>query len=218
MTATSIIGTDDMEHQITFYHPGADSAGSWPELDTKDNNIQYAIVSPRDRLIMMQAVRWCEKEKIPFLFDPGQQITSLSNDELREGLDKGSGLIVNDYEWDMFSERLSLTPTEALERANIIIITHEEKGLSLHTREGQIDVAACTPDMVVNPTGAGDALRGGMLTGLNLGWPLTQSARLGASVASFVVQTEGTLVDDLTVEEVCERAKKNYGEALPALE
>ncbi len=229
VTATAIIGTDTGERQITFFHPGADTKGTWPtyapdgasagkpDLNDHREDISHAIISPRNAILMMQAVRWCEKYKVPYLFDPGQQIIALSTDELTFGLRNSAGVITNEYEWELLSGRLRLSMEDAVRHTPMLIVTKGEKGVACVTKEGAETIAVCPAEKLVNPTGAGDAFRAGFLYGLHAGWSLTDALRLGNSMGSFAVEIEGTLLDAVDREAVWERAKETYGKALPEL-
>lgn len=222
-TATAIIGTDSDERQIAFFHPGADAHGTWPEAALADlrEELRYAIVSPRDASAMMRAARWCGDWKVPYLFDPGQQVIALGCDELLAAVRGSSGVVANAYEWSLLSEKIGASASKLLELAPFLIVTNGEKGLTIHVRgegaHGATVLPACTPDRVVNPTGAGDALRAGVLTGLASGWSLRQCGMLGASLASFVCEQEGTLLDFVDLNDVLGRAEVTYGQPLPEL-
>ncbi len=217
VTATAIIGTDTAERQITFFHPGADSHGSWPDLSDDRDDVSFGLVGARDALLMMQAVRWFESAKVPFLFDPGQQVLALSGDELLSAVRASAGVVVNAYEFGMLADTLKLSTEEILKHTPFLIVTHGEEGLTLTTKKKSEVIPACPAERLVNPTGAGDALRAGLLTGLAAKWPLRECARLGASVASFVVEHEGTLLDYLDINDVLTRAELTYGERLPEI-
>ncbi|OGJ70108.1 hypothetical protein A3G69_03125 [Candidatus Peribacteria bacterium RIFCSPLOWO2_12_FULL_53_10] len=238
ITATAIIGTDNGERQIAFFHPGADALGSWPtfaaeeaspfapgatgdksagrpDLSEDRDDIAWAIVGARNPVLMMEAVRWCSKAGLPLLFDPAQQIIALSTDELRSAISLSRGVICNEYEWSVLSERTGMQAKDVLKTAEFLIVTLGDKGVALHSKKGIENIPACTADQVVNPTGAGDAFRAGLLFGLEKKWNLTDCCRLGAAMGSKVVEIEGTLLEDLDVEEVWERARNAYGDVLP---
>ena len=219
-TATAIIGTDTGERQIAFFHPGPDALGSWPQLSDEQDDVAWSIVSSRDPIIMMQAVRWCGKAGLPLLFDPGQLVIAISPDELRAAVGIARGLICNDYEWKVFTERTGMSASDVLGSAEFLIVTKGEGGAELLQKEKGIvqtmkKIIACKPDHVVNPTGAGDAFRAGLLFGLEKKWDLADCCRLGAAMGSFAVEIEGTLMENLDREDVWERAKETYGEELP---
>ncbi len=217
VTSTAIVATDNQEHQITFYHPGADAHGTWPDLADRREELVCAIVSPRDAQAMEQAMQWCETYKLPYIFDPGQQVQSFGDQELMRAIQSSAGVITNAYEWSLLSARTSLSTDAILEHVPFLVITYGEQGLTIFTKKSPIVIPPCKPDRVVNPTGAGDALRAGFLTGLGAGWDLAQCGRLGASLASFVVEQEGTLLDHLDMNDVLSRAEVAYGEMLPEL-
>lgn len=172
---------------------------------------------------MMQAVRWCSAVAIPALFDPGQLIIGLSPDELRSAITASRGVICNSYEWSLLQERTEWGVDEVLTHAAFLIVTRGEEGVELFEkakmqkgkRAGHLTIPASKADRVLNPTGAGDALRAGLLFGLERQWSLTDCCRLGAVMGSQVVAIEGTQLDRLDLEEVWERVKVTYGEPLP---
>lgn len=223
VTSTAIVATDDEEHQITFYHPGADSAGSWPDLNEERESLVYAIISPRDVRVKLQALQWCQQYRVPYLFDPGQQVMAYGEDELRRAVAGSAGVIANAYEWGLLAEQMQATTDDVLEMTPFLVVTHSEQGLTIYERAGKergagtIFIPACKPDRLVNPTGAGDALRAGFLTGLAAGWTVEQAGRLGAAMGSFAVECEGTLMDSLDLNELLGRAEVTYGEVLPPL-
>lgn len=214
LTATAIIASDEKERQITFFHPGADAKGILPELAKAD--ISFAIVGPRDAMLMLRAAEQCKKLSIPYLFDPGQQSALFTRDEFRRAITGSHGLVVNAYEWALAREKLEWDAADLLKVCPLLVITQGDQGLTLHSENDTITVPACKPTKFINPTGAGDALRSGLLIGLANGWPLEQSGRLGAAMGSFAVEQEGTLMESLKKEAVLARVKENYAENVPS--
>jgi adenosine kinase len=216
-TSTAIVATDSREHQITFFHPGADAAGAFPDLSEEREEISCAIVSPRNAQAMLQAVEWCQKFSVPYFFDPGQQVMALSEEELVHAIKKSKGVIANAYEWSLISKRTSFSIDQLLTHTPLLVMTQAEEGLTVYTSKKEVVIPPCKPEKVINPTGAGDAFRAGFLTGIAAKWKPLQCCRLGASLASFVVEQEGTLMDKIDLNDVLGRAEVTYGEALPAL-
>lgn len=228
-SSTAIIGTDDHEHQITFYHPGADAKGSWPayasgeapagkpNLNDICEDLDYAIVSPRDATIMMDALQWCDEYGVKVIFDPGQQVMSFGKDALTRAIEHSQGIVANSYEWSVITERLNATEGDLLKQVPFIVVTKGEEGLEIFTQDNALQIPSCKAEKMVNPTGAGDALRAGLLTGLAAGWSMQNAGRLGAAMGSFAVEYEGTLIDSLDLGHLRERARMAYGEELPVL-
>jgi sugar/nucleoside kinase (ribokinase family) len=75
--------------------------------------------------------------------------------------------------------------------ARAAVVTRSEKGCLVVTREETDAVAACPVERVVDATGAGDLFAAGFLVGMARGSDYRTSARLGALVASEVIQHLG---------------------------
>lgn len=214
-TATAIIATDHAAHQITFFHPGADAKGTLPSMADERDDLAHAIIAPRDAATMLAAAKQCKKEGVPYLFDPGQQSLQFGRDEFRAAVSASSGLIVNAYEWALANARLEWSGEKVIEECGLLIVTQGENGVTLRSKEETVAISACKPDRMVNPVGAGDAFRAGLLLGLGSKWSLTDSGRLGAVLGSLVVEQEGTLLDTLDLDIVRSKALAAYDEELP---
>jgi len=92
-------------------------------------------------------------------------------------------------------------------RARAIIVTMGELGSRVYTPDGEIRIPAAKAKQVVDPTGAGDAYRGGLISGLLRGKDIEESARMGSACASFAVECYGTQSYIFTAKEFEERMK-----------
>ena len=217
VTPTAIIGTDSNERQITFFHPGADRETEAPDVSKIKKDLSYALVSPHSVTAMQQTMHACKEQGIPYIFDPGQQTLQFSRDDLIRIVREASAIIANAYEWSILRNALGWLPEDAIDYDGLIIVTHGEHGLSIQTGEESIVIDAVPAENLVNPTGAGDALRAGLVTGLGHGWDIRDSARLGAAVASFAVESPSPQMGEFNIEKMYERAEEAYGKALPTL-
>ena len=215
VTSTAIIGTDTSGNQVGFFHAGADTHGHWPDLADDREDISYAIISPRDETLMLKAVDYCKKYSISYFFDPGQRISSMNSDDMRRSIQGAFGVIANEYEWEVIKERLGYTSESILKDAMHLIVTRGENGASHFSADGTLNVGGCKADKLVNPTGAGDAFRSGLLHGLSLHWSMQDGMRLGCAMGSLVVELQGTLPDNLDMGEITRRIQEAYGEKLP---
>lgn len=217
LTATGMCCTDTRQHQIWFFHRGADTLGQWPDLSAERANIAYAIVGQRHCPAMMDAARWCAANAVPMLFDPGQEIRSLSQEELEEAVNAATGIITNEFEWGLLADRLHCTPEELSQKVDYVIVTEAERGHSIYSGGTKESFGRCDCTVFANPTGAGDSFRAGLLAGLTSGWDLPTSTKLGAALASFVVQEDGARLDTIDLAAVYDRARIAYGHTLPEL-
>ncbi|MSR67243.1 hypothetical protein EXS65_00215 [Candidatus Peribacteria bacterium] len=216
-TATAVIATDIDERQISFFHPGADGRGTLPDFSGFKKDIAYAIMGPRNPMLMLRGGEMCVQHGIPYLFDPGQLVHAFGKDEFRHAVTGSKGLVVNEYEWGLASGKLGWKEGEVVSACGMLITTLGDKGIRLVTKEEDLVIPACKPLKLVNPTGAGDAARAGLLIGLASKWSLREIGRFAAVLGSLLVEQEGTLLDTLDTSMIQKRAKENYGEELPTL-
>ena len=191
-TAGAYITTDRADNQITGFNPGAMRHPSGYPLDAGRDGPSLTIVAPGNLEDMLLYSRACKTLGMPYICDPGQAITALSHEALLEMIDGALVLISNDYELELIRRRTGFDDADLLSRCTALITTLGEKGSSLLTREGRLSIAAVPPDAVVDPTGAGDAYRAGLIKGLVAKKPLHVAARIGAVCASYAVAQHGT--------------------------
>jgi adenosine kinase len=92
--------------------------------------------------------------------------------------------------------------------AGTIITTLGELGSQVSTRNREIGIPPFKVKKVVDPTGAGDAYRGGLISGLIHGKDIEQCARMGSVCASFAIEYYGTQEYSFTLEEFNERLNR----------
>jgi adenosine kinase len=124
---------------------------------------------------------------------------------LIESIDGCRILITNDYELDLILNKTGLSRETLKNLAGAIIVTLGELGSRVFTRGGDRMIPVVKPRTVQDPTGAGDAYRGGLISGLIQGKDIEQCARMGSVCASFAVECHGTQEYRFTPEEFNER-------------
>lgn len=217
MTATSYICTDTDGNQILFFHPGANERRRWPDIADIAASVGCVVIAPSKPHVSLEILRDCKAKGIPCFLDIGPKAVMYTEDELREAMDLSAGAWLNEYEAQLLLSRLG-TSAEALVRpGTFVIITHGEKGFTVYEHGKKTTLPCCKAQRVADPTGAGDAFRSGFVAGWILGWDLPTSGKLGAALASFVVEQEGAMVETLSIDELYHRAKEAYGADLPPL-
>lgn len=211
MTAGAYITTDKGDNQITGFNPGAMKFSSNLDFDNLDGE-SLLIVSPGNLDDMVNYPRLCRERNIRYIFDPGQAMPMLQSNDILNNIDGCMMLMVNDYEMDLIVDKTGRTREEILERAGSTIVTLGEMGSILYRDTRPTPVAVVPARKVVDPTGAGDAYRGGLLHGINTGRSIEESATIGSVCASFAVEFYGTQVYSFTREEFEDRFK-----AIPAV-
>jgi adenosine kinase len=207
MTAQAFITTDLKDNQIAAFHGGAMYRAEEQALSVLKDKTDLVIITPNGIQAMVNHSQYCRENEIPFWFDPGQAMSALSKEQLIECVQGAQGLIVNDYEWQMFRVKTGHNLGMVLEEIPIVLETLGEKGVNILTREGLEHVHAVRDVVCVDPTGAGDAFRAGLLYGLQAEVGLVDSVRYANAAASFAVEVMGTQNHQFTLAEVEARKK-----------
>jgi adenosine kinase len=209
-TASFFCSTDEASNQIASFYTGAMANAGELSFRTV-GPCRVAIISPNDPGAMLQYADECRTLAIPFIWDPGQQCARMSGDELRDGLDGAAIVICNDYEFELLRQKTGLDRAGVLERAAALVMTRGEHGCTVVDATREVHVAAVTPHRLVDPTGVGDAFRGGLLKGLAGGANLDVCARLGSVAATYALEHLGGQSHAYTLDEFRERYEQQFG-------
>ena len=170
----------------------------------------FVMISPTDPSAMARYIEEALELCLKTLFDPGQQIISVDADLLRRGLDCAHGLFVNEYEFELMQKHTGYSETELLAKPVFSVITLGERGVRVNSAEGDIYVPALTGLNIVDPTGVGDAFRGGFLRGYLAGLSLKTCAEMGTVTAAACIQQNGTQVHHFTWDEFVTEYRKHF--------
>lgn len=211
-TASCFINTDLSNHQIIGFYPGAMAYDTQISmLDVPMDDVSIVVVAPTEPAAM---VRWCDELQrigVPYLYDSGMQIPRMTANELVPGIMGARIVIFNEYEYEMMLNKTGLTEEEILDKVEIIVVTLGEKGSMLQNRTKKVHVPAAKPVRVIDPTGAGDAYRAGLLKGYLEGAGLEQMGRYASITAVFAVEHKGATEHSYTIDEFYNRYEENYG-------
>ena len=209
-TASFFCSTDNDNNQIASFYTGAmANAGELSFRDVPD--AMLAIISPNDPGAMTQYAEECRTLKVPFIWDPGQQCARMSGPELRDGLIGAAIVICNDYELELLRQKTSLGEDAMLEHVGALVVTKGEEGCSIYSPAGREDVRAVEPERIVDPTGVGDAFRGGFMKGLAAGADFRVCAQLGAVAATYALEHMGGQSHAYSWDEFAARYESHYG-------
>jgi adenosine kinase len=210
-TATCYITTDMSNNQITGFYPGAMALD--PQLSLKDmdlTGISLVLIAPTEPGAMTKWTVECQELGVPYMYDPGMQIPRLSSMDLKNGIMGARIAIFNEYEYDLMKEKTGLLEDEILNNVDILVITLGEKGSILCGRNQKVQVKAASPVRVVDPTGAGDAFRAGLIKGYLEGASLERMGRYASVSAVYAVEHKGATEHRYTMDDYKIRYKENY--------
>jgi adenosine kinase len=189
-TAQAMIMTDRDNNQITAFHPGAMMQAHVTQIAAR-SDIRLGIIAPDGRDAMLQHAEQFKAAAIPFVFDPGQGLPMFDGKELAHFIELATWVTVNDYEGKMLSERTGWSSAEISRRVKGLVVTLGAEGCEVWTDGVKSLVPPVKAEAVVDPTGCGDAWRGGLLYGLEQGWSLEKCAVLGNRMGSAKIAQRG---------------------------
>lgn len=214
-TASFNVINDSEDNQVGGFYPGAMADTKHLSISEWSKSGALVTVSAHDPNAMKRQVADCKKNALRLFYDVSQQVSNISKEDLLEGIDAAEIIIVNDYEMSLLCTKSGLSPNDIRSKVQIVITTHGSKGSIIEGTAVKIAqrIPIAEPKRVVDPTGAGDGYRAGFLYGYNRGWDLEECGRLGATIASFIVEGYGSQLD-YTKDEVQERYLKNFGKGI----
>ncbi|MCB1722750.1 MAG: carbohydrate kinase family protein [Chromatiaceae bacterium] len=209
-TAQAYITTDQDDNQITAFHPGAmnfshaNSVGDF-------TGITLGMVSPDGRQGMIEHAAQFLDAGIPFIFDPGQGMPMFDEDDLNRFAEQATWLAFNDYEAKLMQERTGKSPERLAREVEAVIVTRGGDGSTIYTRKGEVPIPLAPARHLVDPTGCGDAYRGGLLYGLQNGMDWEITGRIASLMGAIKIEHAGTQNHDLSRADFDARFKETFG-------
>lgn len=218
-TASAFITTDRSDNQITGFYPGAMTRAREVAASDHVDGAVLGVISPTDPEAMIRHSRELAAANVPYIFDPGQQIIALPGSALSEGIAGARMLIGNDYEFAMISEKTGKTRDELIRACESVVVTYGELGSTIYDDFGKAEyrIPAARARKVVDPTGAGDGYRAGLIRGMLAGLPWEIAGRLGSQAATFVVEVKGTQSHEYSSDEFVRRFTESFPEYVDAV-
>lgn len=213
-TAQAMITTDLDNNQITAFHPGAMSqsqVNSVQDALAAGKRPALGIVAPDSREGMLHHAQQFAEAGIPFIFDLGQAMPLFNGEDLRQFVELASYVTVNDYEAQVMLSRTAWTSAEVAAKVRAFIVTHGERGASIYADGQQYAIPAVQAERVVDPTGCGDAFRGGLLYGIENGLDWETTGRLASLVGALKIAQQGPQNHWISRDELGARFEAAFG-------
>ncbi|MCR5563013.1 MAG: carbohydrate kinase family protein [Desulfovibrio sp.] len=211
-TAQCFITTDLNSNQLTGFYPGAMFRPADYGFEGLDPKNDIAIISPGNIDDMRRLCAFYKAKGVRYIYDPGQQLPVLTAEDLLGAINGSFACITNDYEISLISQKTGKSPEELARGTQWLVTTLGAEGADVRGADGtQIRVPIVPVGKVVDPTGAGDAQRAGLIKGLVRGLDLPEAARLGAVSASFAIEKMGTQEHRYSIMEFRSRYEAVFG-------
>jgi adenosine kinase len=211
-TASFFCSTDQASNQIASFYTGAMANAGELSFRTipglKGEGL--VIISPNDPDAMVQYAQECSTLGIRYIWDPGQQCARMDGTQLTEGITGAFMVIVNDYEFELLRQKTGMSEQDVQNEVELLVITRGDQGCSVFAQGVQKDVPAVPPVRIEDPTGVGDAFRGGFMKGLATGMPFDDCARLGSVAATYALEHLGGTSHAYSLDEFKARYAAHY--------
>lgn len=210
-TASFFVSTDRNNNQIASFYTGAMARARDLSLqDAVGGTADIVLISPNDPQAMRNYVAECRNLGLRYIYDPGQQVARVEGAELKECLKGASMLILNDFEYDALCGKTDLSHDDVMRETATIVVTRGENGADIYTHDATYHIPIVPPGHIEDPTGVGDAFRGGLLKGLAAGWSWELCGQVGALAATYVLEVRGTQSHHYTLEQFVQRFRKHF--------
>lgn len=216
-TASFFVSTDREQNQIASFYTGAMAhAHRLSFQGIADCARDLAVISPNDPGAMVKYARECAAMGLPYIYDPSQQIIRLDGAALAEGVHGARITIVNEYEYEMLKNKTGWSDAQARAQAGILVVTCGENGSVIYSPERILEIPIVPPRRQADPTGVGDAYRGGFIKAYLNGLDWESCGRFGALAATYALEEYGTQNHRYTQAEFLERYRESFG-SVPVL-
>jgi adenosine kinase len=218
-TARFVCTTDEDMCQIGSFYAGAmneavsiDLPAIWDQVGA-----DLAVVSAYDPDAMVKHSAQCRERGLAFVADPSQQITRMSGDQLRTLVEGASLLFTNDYEKSLLESKTGLSEADIMAQIEVRVTTLGSRGVEIAGRNlERVHVPVAKERSRVDPTGVGDAFRGGFLTARGWGLSWQRAAEVGSLLATMVLETLGTQEYAVAKDDFSARLAESYGDVCAA--
>lgn len=211
-TASFFVSTDQEQNQIANFYTGAMAhARNYSLQDRSLRDAELVIISPNDPVAMLNYAQECRDLDIPFAYDPSQQVAFLGGEELRGSIPGATYLFGNEYELAVIERKTGWSFDEIRAHVQNVIVTHGAKGSTIHTADGAVRIPAAEISAVADPTGAGDAYRGGFFAGHSVDLSWEQCGKVGALCGAYALECVGTTSHRFTWAEFADRYEQTFG-------
>ncbi|HET7143009.1 MAG TPA: carbohydrate kinase family protein [Anaerolineales bacterium] len=209
-TASFFATTDQSSAQIASFYPGAMGHSATQSLKELDKKPDLVIVSPSAPDAMMKFPAECRELGIKYLYDPSQQVLRLEGQELARDMEGAYFLFCNDYEYGLISKKTGWNLDQILEHVKVLVITRGKDGADLYAGGDSVHIPTVPEDEIVDPTGVGDAFRGGFLAGYAHGFDWKLCGEIGSLAAVYCLEQRGPQSHTYTRKDFVGRFRRHF--------
>ncbi len=213
-TSAGSVITDTKNNQIWGFYYGASEKIPYIDFKLLNKETDLIVISANHKNSFLYFQREAIKNKIPYIYDPGMTLTWIADRDLKEGVMNCRYLVGNDYEIAMILKRTNVSINQLIDTGVNVITTLGEGGVRYQEKtvgtglDLSILIKGFKVKKMLDPTGAGDAWRGGFIAGLLLNYSTKDCLKLGNVMASFAIEKYGTVNHNPKIKDIKMRMKK----------
>ncbi len=209
-TASFFATTDQSNAQLASFYPGAMGVAAKQSIRQVQPRPDLVVVSPNAPEAMSKFAAECRESQIPYLYDPSQQILRLEGAELARDMECAHFLFVNDYEFGLICKKTGLDLKHVLHHIDVVVVTRGKDGADVYTGDEDYFIPTVPERQIVDPTGVGDAFRGGFLAGYARGFDWKLCGEIGALAAVYCLEQKGPQSHSYTCAEFVKRFREHF--------
>jgi adenosine kinase len=205
--------------QLASFYPGAMSEArdiALAPIAERLGGLDLVIVGANDPEAMLRHTRDAHDLGIPVAADPSQQLSSLEGPQIEALVDGAAYLFCNHYEAALIERKTGWSPDDVDKRVGTRVRTLGADGVLARCGGEEVAAPGVPVRKVVEPTGAGDALRAGFLAARSWGLALERCAQLGNVLAALRLEAAGPQEYAVHADDVSARLATAYGDAAAA--
>lgn len=223
MTSNCYLIEDAAGEHVTVYYPGAMDGRYFRPLDPGlFTGARLGVITVGAEPDNREFLDRCREQDVPVAFGMKGDFSAFPDGFLSEVLGYSSVIFLNRAESLAIREKLGLADITELfrsERLRYLVVTAGGEGSVCYERSrrgtSSVAVPVVAGGRVVDTTGSGDAYIAGFLYGYLDGRSAAECGRLGATLASFVVEARGCCTALPTSDAFWQRYTHTFGEDSP---
>jgi adenosine kinase len=209
-TASFFATTDQSNAQLASFYPGAMGVAAKQSIKTVVPKPDLVVISPNAPDAMTKFAAECCETSIPYLYDPSQQILRLEGSDLIRDMDGAQFLFVNDYEFGLIMKKTGWDQKQILKHVDVVVVTRGREGANVYTNNVDCFIPTVPEQQIIDPTGVGDAFRGGFLTGYAHGFDWKICGEMGSLAAVYCLEQKGPQSHSFTRADFVKRFRQHF--------
>jgi len=209
-TASFFVTTDNAGAQVASFYTGAMARAAELHFTGLRPPPGLVMISPNDPGAMIAYVGECKSLSIPYFYDPSQQIVRLKMPDLRKGIEGAQALFVNEYEFALIQKATGMSKADILRWVKFLVVTLGERGALVSCGSVDYHIPCVPPEKIADPTGVGDAFRGGFIKAYGFGMDWETCGQVGVLAATYCLENHGPQGHSYTPKEFIDRFRRHF--------